>query len=250
MGASFVSKHWLCRINRSGVVPEQGRLHRESQADIFGRGRRRRRVPSPLIAFAMSNLEDDLVPDTEGYVVGEKKTVQEYTQLDAQDESLAKWKASLGLGDDGNAFPVKAGDARKVVIVEMRLEFPHDDTPPVSVMLEDEEGNTLKRDISFSIKERAVYELVVRFRVQGEIITGLRYLHSVKKTGIRVDKTDEPLGSYAPNTINKPYYEKRFDAVEAPSGMLVRGNYSAIAKFVDDDKNVHLQFPWSFAITK
>lgn len=39
--------------------------------------------------------EEDLVPEqVEGYVVGEKKTIAEYTKLDAEDESLAKWKAS------------------------------------------------------------------------------------------------------------------------------------------------------------
>jgi hypothetical protein len=36
----------------------------------------------------------------------------------------------------------------------------------------------------------------------------------------------------------------------APSGMLGRGHYSAISKFVDDDNHVHLQFKWSFDIKK
>ena len=43
--------------------------------------------------------EDDLAPtQTAGYKVGEKKSLQEYETLDANDESLKKWKASLGLG--------------------------------------------------------------------------------------------------------------------------------------------------------
>ncbi len=37
---------------------------------------------------------------------------------------------------------------------------------------------------------------------------------------------------------------------EAPSGLLARGSYQATTKFVDDDKVVHLQFPWSFEIKK
>jgi Rho GDP-dissociation inhibitor len=36
--------------------------------------------------------------ETEGYKLGEKKSVAEYAQLDAEDESLARWKASLGIG--------------------------------------------------------------------------------------------------------------------------------------------------------
>ena len=36
----------------------------------------------------------------------------------------------------------------------------------------------------------------------------------------------------------------------APSGMLGRGHYTAVSKFVDDDNNTHLQFKWSFDIKK
>lgn len=196
--------------------------------------------------------DDDLVPETvEGYTVGEKKTIEEYTKLDAEDESLAKWKASLGLSSDSNSYPVKAGDTRKVVIVEMALEFPDQPLQPIVINLEDADGNTIKgKEIKFDIKEKSVYQLKVKFRVQHEIITGLKYLHLVKKTGIRVDKLEEPLGSYAPNTKDKPYYERTFSEVEAPSGLLARGSYSAVTKFVDDDKTVHLTFPWSFTITK
>lgn len=39
---------------------------------------------------------DDLA-ETEGYTPGAKKSVAEYAQLDAEDESLARWKASLGI---------------------------------------------------------------------------------------------------------------------------------------------------------
>lgn len=196
--------------------------------------------------------EDDLVPESvEGYTVGEKKTIDEYTKLDAEDESLAKWKASLGLSANSSAYPVKAGDKRTVVIVEMALTFPEDPRKEsIVIPLEDASGNSISKDIKFTIAEKSVYELQIKFRVQHEIITGLKYLHSVKKAGIRVDKLEEPLGSYAPNTTDKPFYEKSLGAVEAPSGMLARGSYSAVTKFVDDDKTVHLSFPWSFQITK
>ena len=36
----------------------------------------------------------------------------------------------------------------------------------------------------------------------------------------------------------------------APSGMLGRGHYTALSKFVDDDNQTHLQFKWSFDIKK
>ena len=56
-----------------------------------------------------SVADDELKPSqTAGYSVGEKKSVQEYQQLDANDESLNRWKASLGLGGaSGAADPSK-----------------------------------------------------------------------------------------------------------------------------------------------
>ena len=37
---------------------------------------------------------------------------------------------------------------------------------------------------------------------------------------------------------------------EAPAGMMARGHYDAVSKFIDDDDNTHLKFEWSFDITK
>lgn len=37
---------------------------------------------------------------------------------------------------------------------------------------------------------------------------------------------------------------------EAPTGMLARGHYDAVSKFVDDDDQTHLKFEWSFDISK
>lgn len=37
---------------------------------------------------------------------------------------------------------------------------------------------------------------------------------------------------------------------EAPSGMMARGHYNAVSKFLDDDEHNHLQFEWAFDIAK
>lgn len=37
---------------------------------------------------------------------------------------------------------------------------------------------------------------------------------------------------------------------EAPSGMIARGHYNAVSKFLDDDEHTHLQFEWAFDIAK
>lgn len=197
----------------------------------------------------MSDEFKDLQPESTGYKISEKRTIQEYTTLDANDESLNKWKQSLGL-NTGKELEVEAGDKRKVVIISMTLKIEGED--PVIINLEGEKDYASLKDkkISFKIKEKSIYKLVIKFKVQHEIITGLKYLQGVKKAGITVDKIDEPMGSYAPNTVDKPFYERGFDEVEAPSGFLARGNYSAVSKFIDDDKFEHLVLPWSFQITK
>lgn len=57
-------------------------------------------------------VQDDLNPTrrsirltlaTAGYQPGEKKSLQEYAALDAEDESLRRWKESLGITAGGSA---------------------------------------------------------------------------------------------------------------------------------------------------
>lgn len=57
-------------------------------------------------------------------------------------------------------------------------------------------------------------------------------------------------GSYSPNTTDKKEYEKKFEPETAPSGMIARGHYNALSRFVDDDQQEHLRFEWSFDIKK
>lgn len=48
--------------------------------------------------------DEELRPtQTQGYKVGEQKTVDELANLDANDESLNRWKASLGIGAGAGA---------------------------------------------------------------------------------------------------------------------------------------------------
>ena len=51
---------------------------------------------------ATHHEDDDLVATTTtGYKPGEKKTLEDYQTLDAGDESLNKWKESLGIKKGG-----------------------------------------------------------------------------------------------------------------------------------------------------
>ncbi|KAJ3047910.1 hypothetical protein HK097_011048 [Rhizophlyctis rosea] len=187
---------------------------------------------------------EDLAPTaTSGYKVSAKKTAAELAQLDAQDESLRKWKESLGLkaaaGASGSA------DSRNVVVEALALEVAG--RQDVIVDLSSPQAISRLSSQTVTIKEGVEYRLKIRFRVNHDVISGLKYLHVVKRKGIKVDKMEEMVGSYGPSP---DVYEKKFLMEEAPSGMIARGDYKVKSKFVDDDNVTHLEWDWSFAIKK
>ncbi|CAI2186092.1 3970_t:CDS:2 [Funneliformis geosporum] len=193
----------------------------------------------------MADQDEDLIPSqTAGYKVGQKKTLEEYNSLDANDESLKKWKETLGLGTPASG-PVD--DPRRVVILEIALEVPG----RTDVVLDLSTPELLEnvKNNPFTIKEGVEYRMKAKFRVQHEVVSGLKYLQVIKRKGIRVDKTEEMIGSYGPNPNSEPY-EKKFMAEEAPSGMIARGHYDAKSKFIDDDGITHIEWSWSFDIKK
>ncbi|GAO47710.1 E set domain-containing protein [Saitoella complicata NRRL Y-17804] len=192
--------------------------------------------------------EDELRPSmTEGYNPTAKKTIDEYANLDANDESLRKWKESLGISANSPALVAAPGDNRKVVVLELALEVAG--RPDVVLNLEKQSVQELK-DKPFILKEGSEYRMKVKFRIQHEVISGLRYLHVVKRKGIKVDKAEEMIGSYGPNTQAQPFYEKKFAVEEAPSGLIARGSYDVRSKFADDDGNTFLEWQWGFKIAK
>ncbi|KAI9179615.1 rho GDP dissociation inhibitor [Blastocladiella emersonii ATCC 22665] len=187
---------------------------------------------------------DELAPtQTAGYKAPAKKTVEELAQLDQEDESLRKWKESLGIGASKAVNP--SDDPRKVVVLALAMEVK--DRDDVVLDLSTADNVEAVRKTVVSIKEGTEYRLKIRFRIQHDVVSGLKYLHVVKRKGIRVDRVEEMLGSYGPNA---EIYEKKFHAEEAPSGMLARGLYEVRSKFVDDDNQVHLEWDWSFKISK
>ncbi|KAJ3357909.1 hypothetical protein GGF32_000799 [Allomyces javanicus] len=183
---------------------------------------------------------DELAPTTTaGYKAPAKKTVEELAQLDQEDESLRKWKESLGIG------VAPADDPRKVVVLALAMEVA--DRDDVVMDLSSAESVERVKNSVLSIKEGTEYRLKIKFCIQHDVVSGLKYLHVVKRKGIRVDRVEEMLGSYGP--APEPY-EKKFAMEEAPSGMLARGLYDVRSKFVDDDGQTHLEWDWSFKISK
>ncbi|KAK4070760.1 hypothetical protein Trihar35433_5227 [Trichoderma harzianum] len=195
----------------------------------------------------MASHDDDTMPEeTQGYKLSQpKQSLAEYNQMDAGDESLQRYKQSLGLG--GGKDISDPSDPRVCIIIGLTMDSPG--RPPVRLELENPKDRE-KLEKGFKIKEGVKFTMSAEFKVQHEILSGLHYVQVIKRQKIRVSKDSEMIGSYAPNTENQPTYTKKFHEEEAPSGMLARGKYDAVSSFVDDDKKKHLEFGWKFEIVK
>ncbi|KAK3319114.1 immunoglobulin E-set [Apodospora peruviana] len=196
----------------------------------------------------MAGPNDELMPEnTSGYTLAQpKQSLAAYQQMDAEDESLQKYKESLGLG--GGKDLSDPNDPRVCIIVSLSLESPG--RPPVVVDLSTPGSEATLKDKPFKIKSGAKFTMIATFKVQHEILSGLHYVQIIKRHGLRIPggKTSEMIGSFAPNTDKTPFYVKKFAEEEAPGNMMARGDYKVSSSFVDDDKKTHLTFDWAFKI--
>ncbi|TEB35592.1 rho GDP-dissociation inhibitor [Coprinellus micaceus] len=197
-----------------------------------------------------SHEDDELKPsNTPGYKVTAAKGIEEYAQLDAEDESLARWKASLGIVPGGSTAPASGP---KVTVLTLELGSA---TLPAGKAIVFELSNPAKiaelKKTPITIKEGVEYNVRITFKVNHSIISGVRYIQIVKRAGVKVDKLEQMLGSYGPNTAETPFYIKNFDPEESPSGMLARsGSYSVRSRVIDDDGEVYADWEWSFKLAK
>ncbi|PFH52534.1 hypothetical protein AMATHDRAFT_74022 [Amanita thiersii Skay4041] len=192
--------------------------------------------------------QDDLKPSfTPGYKPSAVKSTEEYAKLDAEDESLARWKASLGI------VPGSTPSASGPKLTALTLELHSSTLPPgkhIILNLEDKKAVADTRKNPIIIKEGVEYNVRITFNVNHSIISGLRYIQLVKRAGVKVDKLEQMLGSYGPSPQGKPY-TKDFDPEESPSGLLARsGSYTVRSRVTDDDNETYADWEWSFKLAK
>lgn len=184
-------------------------------------------------------------------------------RTDQNDDAMVRWKQSLGLGTGESISD--PNDPRKCIIKSLAM-VNWQAKPPLSISSQRNQEVDGRPDIvidvsapgaaeslkskPFIIKEGTTYRMKATFVVQHEVLSGLKYVQQVKRKGIPVGKDQEMIGSFPPNTTDRRTHSKSFAPEEAPSGMLVRGKYEAVSKFVDDDNVTHLKFEWSFEIAK
>ena len=104
---------------------------------------------------------------------------------------MNRWKASLGLGGSGTPLAVNPNDKRSCVITSLALEV--QGRSDIVVDLTSPGALESLNKHPFTIKEGAKFRMKAKFRVQHEVLSGLKYLQIVKRKGIRVAKDEEML---------------------------------------------------------
>lgn len=100
---------------------------------------------------------------------------------DQNDESLRKWKESLGIG---SGTPIAdPSDKRRVVILSLGLEV--EGRPDIIIELEKPGALEDLKNHPFTIKEGAQFRMKARFRVQHQICSGMKYLQVVSRAGLK-----------------------------------------------------------------
>jgi len=198
----------------------------------------------------MSKEKDEHSGEEDGYKVPQKVGLKDMVNLDKEDKALENYKKQL-LGSSVNEVYAPKDDPRTVVIMEMRVIT--EDRPGGDIVfsgLDDKSKLSHLKDTAFVLKESCKYKIKITFRVQHDIVTGLKYINQVYKGPIRVAKEDTMIGSYPPQKQPHDATFPRIGWEEAPSGMIARGSYKAKSKFVDDDGTTHLEYEYSFKIGK
>lgn len=191
----------------------------------------------------VQEIEDDDEEVNPNYKIPEQKSLKEIYEKDKDDESLANYKKQL-LGEHKEVIIIDPKNENCAIIEKLQLH------------IEGEEGcqsmdltgdlDKLKKTV-FTVPEESKYRISILFHVQREIVTGLKYIHTVKRAGLKMDKTSLMMGSYSPNIKQQEF---RTPLEEAPAGIFTRGSYSVHSSFSDDDKNKYIAFEWKLEIVK
>jgi Rho GDP-dissociation inhibitor len=174
-------------------------------------------------------------------------TIEEILAKDTEDESLRKYKESLlGAAITGNTGD--KSDPRRVIVDEFIVMFaPEEQRSDLVYRLDTAEGIEDMNIKGITLKENVKYKFMIKFRVQHDILHGLKFVNTVSR--MLLSDTDElMIGSYPPSSNVHVFEFPRFDYETAPSGMMYRGKYSCKSTFIDQDNNKHLEFKYNLHI--
>ncbi|KAL4585408.1 hypothetical protein LXL04_010029 [Taraxacum kok-saghyz] len=172
--------------------------------------------------------------------IGPKRTLKEQYEADKDDESLMRWKEQLLGAVDINAVAETLDPEVKILSLAIVSPGRQDLVLPVP-------DNGKIKGTWFTLKEGSRYTIKFTFEVHNNIVSGLKYTNTVWKTGLKVDKTKEMIGTFSPQ---QELYTHEIPEDTTPSGILARGSYSARTKFLDDDNKCYLELNYTFDIRK
>ncbi|KAM8724874.1 rho GDP-dissociation inhibitor 3 [Acanthopagrus latus] len=168
-----------------------------------------------------------------------QKSLEEIQKMDEDDESLVKYKQTL-LG----TVPITTDLSGSNVQVT-RLTLLCDEAPaPLTMDLTDLQA---LKEKTLVLKEGVTYRLKIDFKVNREIVAGLKYNHVIHRKGIKVNKVSHMVGSYGPKAEEHEFVGP---VDETPKGLMSRGHYGVHSRFIDDDKNIYLDWEWNFDVKK
>merc|ERR1711862_200902 len=105
------------------------------------------------------------------------------------------------------------------------------------------------RKLQSSLKKDAntKFKLTLKFNMKLFLDLSILTKFSVRDF---VLQEEEMLGSFGPQKDNHSVTFPKQGWDSAPKGTLARGSYTAKSKFIDDDKQTHMQYEYSFQIKK
>ncbi|KPP63776.1 rho GDP-dissociation inhibitor 1-like [Scleropages formosus] len=193
-------------------------------------------TPEQLAAIAAENEDKESV----NYRPPAQKSLQEIQELDKDDESLCKYKEALL----GKVTVMSDPKVPNVQVTRLTLVC---ESAPAPLVLDLQGDLEAFKKQCFLLKEGVEYRIKISFKVNKEIVSGLKYIQQTHRKGVRVDKSEYMVGSYGPRDAE---YDFLTPLEEAPKGMIARGSYNIKSKFTDDDKHDHLTWEWNIHIKK
>lgn len=180
--------------------------------------------------------------DKKNFLISPNVSLKDQFERDKGDESLRRWKEQL-LGSVHDLLdPVEENIEPKVQVFNFTILA--DGRPEIVIPLPLSSNQKVHL---FSLKEACSYRIKFTFAVRHNIVSGLTYVHTVWKNGLKVENTKTMLGTFAPQS--EPHIHTTGEET-TPSGIFARGSYTSRIRFEDDDGRRHLDIQHTFSISK
>jgi len=170
-------------------------------------------------------------PEEEPKVMGRMRhvSVADAREAPEEDESLALYKKSLGLGAGSDFVHDNAVPGRLIVteIFLQQLRSETDQRPTIRKI-----AKMGVSDNSFEIERKVVYKLGCKFICQRDMITQMSCQMKVKKMGISVQTQDIIMGSYVPNSTDPEKTWVSQEIAQIPDAYVAQGSMVGQLKFV------------------